>query len=187
MNRSRPSPPSPPRPPPHKLQEEAAVITQDLQAALMAARPALDAADAALKTLDRAALTKLRATSAPAAEIGQVMSAVLCLPSRRGTRAQSIDTSWAEARVALADPDRLLRLLADLDKDRLPAERVEWARRLCAATDSAAELTSERLLPLSHGAAALCEWVLAVCAYHDAHVEAEPRRLDLEAPNLAES
>ena len=102
-------------------------------------------------------------------------------------RAQSIDTSWAEARVALADPDRLLRLLADLDKDRHPAERVEWARRLCAATDSAAELTPERLLPLSHGAAALCEWVLAVCAYHDAHVEAEPRRLDLEAPNLAES
>uniref|UniRef100_A0A7S3RXJ4 Uncharacterized protein n=1 Tax=Emiliania huxleyi TaxID=2903 RepID=A0A7S3RXJ4_EMIHU len=164
-----------------ELEEEAAVITQDLQAALMAARPALDAADAALKTLDRAALAKLRATSAPAAEIGQVMSAVLCLTSRRGTRAQSIDTSWAEARVALADPDRLLRLLADLDKDRLPAERVEWARRLCAATDSAAELTPERLLPLSHGAAALCEWVLAVCAYHDAHVEAEPRRLDLEA------
>ena len=87
-------------------EEKCAVIATDVakiqaeaETALVAAEPIIEAAEAALNSLDKGSLTELKAFGSPAEDVVKVASATIILTAQAGkaTKAPK-DLSWAAAK-----------------------------------------------------------------------------------------
>uniref|UniRef100_A0A3B4UNK9 Dynein axonemal heavy chain 11 n=1 Tax=Seriola dumerili TaxID=41447 RepID=A0A3B4UNK9_SERDU len=157
---------------------------QETEEDLAKAEPALQAANAALNTLNRLNLTELRTFPNPPAIVTNVSAAVLVLLAPQGRIPK--DRSWKASKMVMSKVDDFLQALVNFDKEHIPEVTVK-----CVRDDylSDPEFNPEFVRQKSSAAAGLCAWVINIIRFHEVLCEVEMKRMCLSQANadLAEA
>ncbi|KAK7945776.1 hypothetical protein WMY93_001504 [Mugilogobius chulae] len=159
---------------------------QETEDDLAKAEPALQAANAALNTLNRLNLTELRTFPNPPAIVTNVSAAVLVLLAPQGRIPK--DRSWKACKIIMSKVDDFLQALVNFDKEHIPDATVR-----CIKDDylSDPEFNPDFVKQKSSAAAGLCAWVINIIRFHEIFVfcEVEMKRICLSQANadLAEA
>ncbi|XP_071376580.1 dynein axonemal heavy chain 11 [Centroberyx affinis] len=166
------------------IQAEVTKQQQESEDDLAKAEPALQAANAALNTLNRLNLTELRTFPNPPTIVTNVSAAVLVLLSPQGRIPK--DRSWKASKVVMSKVDEFLQALVNFDKEHIPEATVR-----CVRDDylSDPEFNPEFVRLKSSAAAGLCAWVINIIRFHEVFCEVEVKRMSLSQANadLAEA
>ncbi|KAG7466869.1 hypothetical protein MATL_G00146930 [Megalops atlanticus] len=166
------------------IQAEVTKQQQESEEDLAKAEPALQAANAALNTLNRLNLTELRTFPNPPAIVTNVSAAVLVLLSPQGRIPK--DRSWKAAKMVMSKVDDFLQALVNFDKEHIPDATVRVVRDEYLSDP---EFNPEFVRLKSSAAAGLCAWVINIIRFHEVFCEVELKRLCLSQANadLAEA
>ncbi|KAG5833962.1 hypothetical protein ANANG_G00281510 [Anguilla anguilla] len=145
---------------------------------LAKAEPALQAANAALNTLNRLNLTELRTFPNPPGIVSNVAAAVLVLLAPQGRIPK--DRSWKAAKVYMSKVDDFLQALVNFDKEHIPEATVRVVREEYLSDP---EFNPEFVRQKSSAAAGLCAWVINIVRFHEVYCEVELKRLCLAQAN----
>ncbi|KAI2663319.1 Dynein axonemal heavy chain 11 [Labeo rohita] len=157
---------------------------QETESDLAKAEPALQAANAALNTLNRLNLTELRTFPNPPAIVSNVSAAVLVLLSPSGRIPK--DRSWKASKVVMSKVDDFLQALINFDKEHIPEATVRVVKEEYLSDP---EFNPEFVRLKSSAAAGLCAWVINIIRFHEVFCEVEVKRMCLAQANadLAEA
>uniref|UniRef100_A0A668A8H9 Dynein axonemal heavy chain 11 n=1 Tax=Myripristis murdjan TaxID=586833 RepID=A0A668A8H9_9TELE len=160
------------------IQAEVTKQQQESEEDLAKAEPALQAANAALNTLNRLNLTELRTFPNPPAIVTNVSAAVLVLLAPQGRIPK--DRSWKASKVVMSKVDDFLQALVNFDKEHIPEATVK-----CVRDDylSDPEFNPEFVRLKSSAAAGLCAWVINIIRFHEVACEVEVKRMCLSQAN----
>ncbi|KAL0966379.1 hypothetical protein UPYG_G00294600 [Umbra pygmaea] len=166
------------------IQAEVTMQQQQSEEDLAKAEPALQAANAALNTLNRLNLTELRTFPNPPAIVTNVSAAVLVLLAPQGKIPK--DRSWKAAKVVMSKVDDFLQALVNFDKEHIPEASVKCVRDEYLSDP---EFNPEFVRLKSSAAAGLCAWVINIIRFHEVFCEVEVKKLSLTQANsdLAEA
>ncbi|XP_045907237.1 dynein axonemal heavy chain 11 isoform X7 [Micropterus dolomieu] len=168
------------------IQAEVTKQQQETEEDLAKAEPALQAANAALNTLNRLNLTELRTFPNPPAIVTNVSAAVLVLLSPQGRIPK--DRSWKASKMVMSKVDDFLQALVNFDKENIPEATVRCVRDEHLSDP---EFNPEFVRQKSSAAAGLCAWVINIIRFHEIFVlcEVEMKRMRLSQANadLAEA
>ncbi|KAI1899529.1 hypothetical protein AGOR_G00062730 [Albula goreensis] len=166
------------------IQAEVTKQQQESENDLAKAEPALQAANAALNTLNRLNLTELRTFPNPPAIVTNVSAAVLVLLAPHGRIPK--DRSWKAAKMYMSKVDDFLQALVNFDKEHIPDATVRVVREEYLSDP---EFNPEFVRQKSSAAAGLCAWVINIIRFHEVYCEVELKRLCLSQANadLAEA
>ena len=154
-----------------KQADETKAIQADAQADLDKALPALQAANNALKTLNKGDVTEVKNMAKPPPGVVMVMEAVLILLKEK--------TTWDNAKKVMSNTN-FLKMLQDFDKDNIPENIV---KKLKTKYTSNADFTVERMQKVSVAATTLCKWVHAMVVYSEVVKTVEPKKKRLAEMN----
>ncbi|TRY96398.1 hypothetical protein DNTS_010073 [Danionella cerebrum] len=160
------------------IQADVTKQQQDTEADLAKAEPALQAANAALNTLNRLNLTELRTFPNPPAIVSNVSAAVLVLLAPAGRIPK--DRSWKASKVVMSKVDEFLQALVNFDKERIPEATVRVVKDEYLRDP---EFNPEFVRLKSSAAAGLCAWVINIIRFHEVFCEVEVKRLCLSQAN----
>ncbi|XP_076000722.1 dynein axonemal heavy chain 11 isoform X3 [Genypterus blacodes] len=151
---------------------------------LVKAEPALQAANAALNTLNRLNLTELRTFPNPPAIVTNVSAAVMVLLAPQGRIPK--DRSWKASKVVMSKVDDFLQALVNFDKEHVPEATVKCVRDEYLSDP---EFNPEFVRQKSSAAAGLCAWVINIIRFHEVFCEVEMKRMCLSqaSADLAEA
>ncbi|XP_063285477.1 dynein axonemal heavy chain 11-like [Pelobates fuscus] len=152
------------------IQAEITKQQQESSDDLAKAEPALQAANAALNTLNRLNLTELRTFPNPPAAVTNVTAAVLVLLSNGKIPK---DRSWKAAKVLMSKVDEFLQNLIHFDKEHIPEATVKAIKDDYLRDP---EFNSEFVRTKSSAAAGLCAWVINIIRFHEVHCEVDIKR-----------
>ncbi|KAI8914343.1 dynein heavy chain and region D6 of dynein motor-domain-containing protein [Gorgonomyces haynaldii] len=145
---------------------------------LLAAEPALAAAQAALNTLNKANLTELKSFGSPSEEVKNVTAAVMVLLSPAGKIAK--DRSWKAAKNMMAKVDSFLESLINFDKEHIDQSNLDAIAPYLQDPNFNEEFMKSKSL----AAASLCAWCVNIVSFYHVYCDVEPKRKALEAANL---
>ncbi|KAM6948829.1 LOW QUALITY PROTEIN: dynein axonemal heavy chain 11-like [Aplochiton taeniatus] len=160
------------------IQAEVSNQQQQSEEDLAKAEPALQAANAALNTLNRLNLTELRTFPNPPAIVTNVSAAVLVLLSPHGRIPK--DRSWKAAKVVMSKVDDFLQALVTFDKEHVPEVTVRCVRDEYLSDP---EFNPEFVRLKSSAAAGLCAWVINIIRFHEVFCEVEVKKMCLSQAN----
>lgn len=100
---------------------EAKAISDDAEADLNAAKPELEASEAALKTLDKAAIVEIKTFPNPPEAVVMVMQAVMILIGEK--------TDWNNVRSVLGDTQGFINKLLYYDVSKTPESVLSKVRK----------------------------------------------------------
>uniref|UniRef100_A0A665VXX9 Dynein axonemal heavy chain 11 n=1 Tax=Echeneis naucrates TaxID=173247 RepID=A0A665VXX9_ECHNA len=157
---------------------------QETEDDLAKAEPALQAANAALNTLNRLNLTELRTFPNPPAIVTNVSAAVLVLLAPQGRIPK--DRSWKASKMVMSKVDDFLQTLVNFDKEHIHEATVRCVRDEYLSDP---EFNPEFVRQKSSAAAGLCAWVINIIRFHEVLCEVEMKRMCLSQANadLAEA
>ncbi|XP_063046887.1 dynein axonemal heavy chain 11 [Engraulis encrasicolus] len=156
------------------IQAEVSKQQQETENDLAKAEPALQAANAALNTLNRLNLTELRTFPNPPVIVCNVSAAVLVLLSPSGRIPK--DRSWKASKVVMSKVDDFLQALINFDKEHIPEATVRVVKEEYLRDP---EFNPEYVRLKSSAAAGLCAWVINIIRFHEVLCEVEVKRLCL--------
>ncbi|KAF6028262.1 hypothetical protein EB796_013428 [Bugula neritina] len=170
---------------------ETQAIADDAQRDLNEALPALDAALASLKSLNKTDVVEVRAMMNPPAGVKTVMEAVCIMkgikPKKKDGEkpGQKIDDYWEPAKSILSDPARFLESLFKYDKDNIPEAVIT---KIQPYIDNPV-FTPANIEKVSKACTSLCQWARAMHKYHFVAKSVAPKReaLRLAQESLAET
>uniref|UniRef100_A0A8C0ZKQ1 Dynein axonemal heavy chain 1 n=1 Tax=Cyanistes caeruleus TaxID=156563 RepID=A0A8C0ZKQ1_CYACU len=169
--------------------QTAQAIADDAQKDLDEALPALDAALASLKNLNRNDVTEVRALQRPPPGVKIVIEAVCIMHGKKPKRVAGekigtkVDDYWEPGRALLQDPVQFLNSLYDYDKDNIP-DSVIKAIQPYIDND---EFQPAAIAKVSKACTSICQWVRAMHKYHFVAKVVEPKRVrDSQALREAE-
>ncbi|TKS79999.1 Dynein heavy chain 11, axonemal [Collichthys lucidus] len=148
------------------IQAEVTKQQQETEEDLAKAEPALQAANAALNTLNRLNLTELRTFPNPPAIVTNVSAAVLVLLSPQGRIPK--DRSWKASKMVMSKVDDFLQALVNFDKEHIPEATVRCVRDEHLSDP---EFNPEFVRQKSSAAAGLCAWVINIIRFHEANAD----------------
>ncbi|XP_061081745.1 dynein axonemal heavy chain 11 [Conger conger] len=160
------------------IQAEVTKQQKESEDDLAKAEPALQAANAALNTLNRLNLTELRTFPNPPVIVSNVAAAVLVLLAPQGRIPK--DRSWKAAKVVMSKVDDFLQALVNFDKEHIPEATVRVVRDEYLSDP---EFNPEFVRQKSSAAAGLCAWVINIIRFHEVFCEVELKRLCLAQAN----
>lgn len=134
------------------------------------AEPAIEAAQAALNTLNKNNLVELRSFASPSAEIVNVMGAVMCLLDTPGKLPK--DRSWKAAKNVMGSIDTFLNRLQNYDKDNIHDVNFAAAKKYTSDPN----FTGEFIRSKSVAAAGICEWARNIVSYNEIYKIVLPLR-----------
>ncbi|XP_029686282.1 dynein heavy chain 11, axonemal isoform X1 [Takifugu rubripes] len=168
------------------IQTEVTKQQRETEEDLSKAEPALQAANAALNTLNRLNLTELRTFPNPPAIVTNVSAAVLVLLSPQGRIPK--DRSWKASKMVMSKVDDFLQALVNFDKEHIPEVTVKCVKEEYLRDP---EFNPEFVRQKSSAAAGLCAWVINIIRFQEIFVfcEVEMKRMCLSQANadLAEA
>ncbi|XP_061150392.1 dynein axonemal heavy chain 11 [Syngnathus typhle] len=166
------------------IQDEVSKQQRETEEDLVKAEPALQAANAALNTLNRLNLTELRTFPNPPAIVTNVTAAILVLLAPQGKIPK--DRSWKASKVVMSKVDDFLQALVNFDKEHIPEATVKVVRDDYLSDP---EFNPEFVHHKSSAAAGLCAWVINMIRFHEVFCEVEMKRKCLSQANadLAEA
>ncbi|XP_053147968.1 dynein axonemal heavy chain 6 isoform X2 [Hemicordylus capensis] len=148
--------------------EETQAIADDAQRDLEEALPALDAANKALDSLDKADISEIRVFTKPPDLVMTVMEAISILLNAK--------PDWATAKQLLGDSNFLKRLL-EYDKENISRQILLKLQKYINNPD----FVPEKVEKVSKACKSMCMWVRAMDLYSRVIKEVEPKRQKLNA------
>uniref|UniRef100_A0A8B9CLP9 Dynein axonemal heavy chain 9 n=1 Tax=Anser brachyrhynchus TaxID=132585 RepID=A0A8B9CLP9_9AVES len=165
-------------------EQKVALITQeveqkqkDCEEDLAKAEPALEAAQAALNTLNKKNLTELRSFGSPPPAVSNVTAAVMVLMAPGGKIPK--DRSWKAAKTAMARVDGFLDSLIKFDKENIHENCLKALQPYLQDPKFKPEFVTTK----SYAAAGLCSWVVNIVRFHEVYCDVEPKRQALSKAN----
>ncbi|XP_071672845.1 dynein axonemal heavy chain 9-like isoform X12 [Patagioenas fasciata] len=165
-------------------EQKVALITQeveqkqkDCEEDLAKAEPALEAAQAALNTLNKKNLTELRSFGSPPSAVSNVTAAVMVLMAPGGKIPK--DRSWKAAKAAMARVDGFLDSLIKFDKENIHENCLKALQPYLQDPKFKPEFVTTKSL----AAAGLCSWVVNMVRFHAVFCEVQPKRQALSRAN----
>ncbi|XP_049894014.1 dynein axonemal heavy chain 1 [Epinephelus moara] len=157
-------------------------IAADAQRDLDEALPALDAALASLKSLNKNDVTEVRAMQRPPQGVKLVIEAVCIM---RGVKPKKVpgekpgtkvDDYWEPGKGLLQDPGKFLESLFKYDKDNIP----DTVITLVQPYIDNEEFQPASIAKVSKACTSICQWVRAMHVYHFVAKAVEPKRQGLQ-------
>ena len=164
---------------------ETKAIADDAQRDLDEALPALDAALASLKLLNKNDITEVKAMQNPPAGVKLVMETVCMLQGVKpkmvnGDKPGSkIADYWSVSTPLLQNPQKFLDSLFEFDKDNI----AEAAIKKLAPYIEDPNFTPTAISKVSKACTSICSWVRAMYKYHFVARAVEPKREKLRIAN----
>lgn len=175
------------------IQAEVTVKKADTEADLAQAQPMLEAAMAALDTLNKKDLGSCKTMSKPPAGVGDIFGAVVVLfaglnPNvviQKNGKVKEKDRSWEATKKALlgninAFVDELKSFKTVVDDQQVPEVNWKEVRPFLQLEHFNVETIEKK----NSAAAGLCAWVINIVAYYDAIVVVEPKKKALAEANV---
>ncbi|KAK2152282.1 hypothetical protein LSH36_335g03002 [Paralvinella palmiformis] len=170
---------------------ETQAIADDAQRDLNEALPALDAALASLKSLNRNDVVEVRALMRPPDGVRMVIEAVCIMKSVKAKKVagdkpgERKDDYWEPGKALLQDPGKFLDGLFNYDKDNIPDSAIS---RIQPYIDNE-NFTPAAIAKVSKACTSICEWVRAMHKYHFVSKGVAPKReaLRIAQADLAET
>ena len=160
-----------------KIAEEVMAFQAECEKEMAAAEPVVQAAIAALDSLEKKALTELKSLSSPPAKVDLVTTGVIVLLS---TGKVPKDVSWGAAKKMMGNVDQFLNQLLNFDKDNTPVYACEYIEKhLFSDPDFTVEVMQKK----SSAAAGMCGWVINIVKYYRIYEVVEPKRKMLAEAN----
>lgn len=162
---------------------EAQGIKDECEAHMKAAKPALDAALAALNTLTPNDITFVKSMKNPPQMVKLVMEAVCTIndikPDRvpDQTTGKMVEDYWGPSKKLLNDI-KFLELLIKFDKDNIPSKVMKIINERYLTNP---EFDPDKVKKASIAAQGLCKWVTAMSSYDKVAKEIKPKRIALDA------
>ncbi|XP_069045720.1 dynein axonemal heavy chain 1 isoform X1 [Lepisosteus oculatus] len=160
----------------------AQAIADDAQKDLDEALPALDAALASLKSLNKNDVIEVRAMQRPPQGVKLVIEAVCIMKGiqpkkiageKPGTK---VDDYWEPGKGLLQDPGKFLDSLFKFDKDNIPDSVI----KLIQPYMDNEEFHPASIAKVSKACTSICQWVRAMHKYHFISKGVAPKRLALQ-------
>ncbi|KAG7394155.1 hypothetical protein PHYBOEH_005588 [Phytophthora boehmeriae] len=151
-------------------QQEVAVCQADAQRDVDQALPALNAAVAALDSLDKKDITEVKGFVKPPQAVQMVMEAVCIMLGEKA--------DWDTSKRILSRSTFMIEL-KEYDKDNIPAATLKRIRKYIENPDFAVDEVKK----VSHAAMSLCMWVHAIDTYARVFKEVAPKRQRLVEMN----
>ncbi|KAG6962185.1 hypothetical protein JG688_00008722 [Phytophthora aleatoria] len=174
------------------IQTDVSVKKADTEADLAQAQPMVDAAMAALDTLNKKDLGNCKTMAKPPAGVGDIFGAVVVLfagvnPNiiiQKNGKVKDKDRSWeASKKVLLGNINALVEELKGfkelVDNQQVPEVNWKEIRPFLQLEYFNVEAIEKK----NSAAAGLCAWVINIVAYYDAIVVVEPKKRALEEAN----
>ncbi|XP_070190635.1 dynein axonemal heavy chain 1-like isoform X2 [Littorina saxatilis] len=165
-----------------KKAEETQAIADDAQRDLNEALPALDAALASLKSLNKGDVVEVRALQRPPDGVRLVIEAVSIMRGVKPKKVagekpgQKIDDYWEPGKALLQDPTKFLEGLFKYDKDNIPDDVI---RRIQPYIDNEA-FEPAAIAKVSKACTSICQWTRAMHKYHFVAKNVAPKRAALK-------
>lgn len=153
----------------NKKASEAKAISDDAEADLMAARPEMEAAEAALKALEKPAIVEIKSFPNPPKAVAMVMEAVMILINAK--------TDWNSIKAELGDVGAFIKKLTEYDVSKTPES---WLTKVRKNYLSLAEFTPEDVGKKSLAAKTLAIWVISVSKFQIVLKKVEPKKKKFE-------
>jgi len=160
------------------LAAECLVIQKECEEDLKAAEPIIQAALAALDSLDKKSLGEMKSLATPPPEVADVAAAVMILTAPKGVIPK--DVSWGASKKMMNAVDKFLQMLQTFDRDNIPEICVSTLEKGYLAMPG---FTAENIKTKSGAAAGLCAWVINICKYFRIFQYVEPKRQKLADAN----
>ncbi|GKT34970.1 Dynein beta chain, ciliary, partial [Aduncisulcus paluster] len=161
-------------------EKEVSTLQAMAEQELSKAEPILKSAEAALHTLNKGNLTELKSFKKPAAEIEEVMNAVMILLSPSGRIPKDRDLNWASAKKMMGNVDAFLRKLIEYDKEHIPEDVYSAVLPYVSKPD----FIGEKMEKKSVAAAGICDWARNIVKFFDVYRVVKPLRDKLEDANV---
>ncbi|KAL3881803.1 hypothetical protein ACJMK2_028195, partial [Sinanodonta woodiana] len=158
--------------------KETQAIADDAQRDLNEALPALDAAVASLKSLNKNDVVEVRAMQRPPEGVKMVVEAVCIMKGMKPKKVagdkpgQKLDDYWEPGKSLLQDPGKFLESLFKFDKDNIPDDTI---KRIQPYIDDEA-FTPAAIQKVSKACTSICMWVRAMHKYHFVAKGVAPKR-----------
>lgn len=146
---------------------ECKAISDDAEADLAIAMPALENAMAEVDKLDKSSVSEVKAYTKPPALVETVMQAVMILFNK--------PTDWATAKKVLSEAN-FIQQIKSYDKDNCSQSTINKVKKYVEAPS----FKPEEVKKVSGAAAALCVWVHAIYIYANVAKEVAPKRQRLK-------
>ncbi|XP_068084396.1 dynein beta chain, ciliary [Anabrus simplex] len=159
------------------IAQEVSKKQQDCEADLLKAEPALQAAQDALNTLNKANLTELKSFGSPPGAVTNVTAAVMVLLAPNGKVPK--DRSWKAAKIVMAKVDSFLDALINYDKENIHPEIIKSIQPYLKDSEFEPEFVRSK----SAAAAGLCAWVINIIKFYEVYCDVEPKRRALALAN----
>lgn len=153
----------------NKKAVEAKAISDDAEADLNAAKPELEASEAALKNLEKAAIIEIKTFPNPPAAVVMVMEAVMILIGEK--------TDWNNVRIVLSDTQGFINKLLNYDVSKTPESVLTKVRTKYLKLK---EFDPEDVGKKSSAAKCLCMWCISVSKFQIVIKKVEPKRKKFE-------
>lgn len=147
--------------------KECKAISDDAEADLAVAMPALEKAMAEVDKLDKNSVSEVKAYTKPPALVETVLQAVMILFGK--------PTDWATAKKVLSESN-FLQQIKGFDKDHVSASTSNKVKKYVEMP----QFKPEEVKKVSGAASALCVWVHAIFIYANVAKEVAPKRLRLK-------
>uniref|UniRef100_A0A8C3K7K0 Dynein axonemal heavy chain 1 n=1 Tax=Calidris pygmaea TaxID=425635 RepID=A0A8C3K7K0_9CHAR len=158
--------------------QTAQAIADDAQKDLAEALPALDAALASLRNLNKNDVTEVRAMQRPPVGVKMVIEAVCIMKGVKPKKVpgeklgSKVDDYWEPGRGLLQDPGKFLDSLFKYDKDNIADSVI---KAIQPYIDSE-EFQPAAIAKVSKACTSICQWVRAMHKYHFVAKVVEPKR-----------
>jgi len=175
-----------------QIQAEVSVKQRDTEADLAKAEPAVEAAMAALDTLNKKDLGECKTMATPPKGVDDVFGAVVVLMAgveasiitQKSGKVRAENRNWDAAKKALLSNvtvfiDNLKTFKAKVDAGMVPKVNWKEVRPYLAKEHFTVEVISTK----NKAAAGLCAWVINIVMYRDILVTVEPKRKALREAN----
>uniref|UniRef100_A0A670IKP3 Dynein axonemal heavy chain 1 n=1 Tax=Podarcis muralis TaxID=64176 RepID=A0A670IKP3_PODMU len=158
--------------------QTAQAIADDAQKDLAEALPALDAALASLRNLNKNDVTEVRAMQRPPLGVKMVIEAVCIMKGIKPKKVageklgSKLDDYWEPGKVLLQDPGKFLESLFKYDKDNIADSVI----KLIQPYIDSEEFQPAAIAKVSKACTSICQWVRAMHKYHFVAKAVEPKR-----------
>nr|CAD7441487.1 unnamed protein product [Timema bartmani] len=170
------------------IAEEVTKKQQDCAEDLAKAEPALQAAQDALNTLNKANLTELKSFGSPPGAVTNVTAAVMVLLAPGGKIPK--DRSWKAAKITMAKVDSFLDALINYDKENIHPEIMKAIQPYLKDPEFEPEFIRSKsgaaagIYPFGLvGGYRLCAWVINIVKFYEVYCDVEPKRKALAQAN----
>ncbi|XP_060621830.2 dynein axonemal heavy chain 1 [Anolis sagrei] len=158
--------------------QTAQAIADDAQKDLAEALPALDAALASLRNLNKNDVTEVRAMQRPPLGVKMVIEAVCIMKGVKPKKVagekpgSKLDDYWEPGKGLLQDPGKFLESLFKYDKDNIADAII----KLIQPYIDSEEFQPSAIAKVSKACTSICQWVRAMHKYHFVAKAVEPKR-----------